>query len=61
MKLSWKRISWNALKEIFHDVFSPEHVLWTWKKYVLRIGLLHGFLIKNDNSSYGQMIAVGQW
>ena len=31
------------------------------KKYMLRIALLHGFLIRNDNSSYEQMIAVGQW
>ena len=29
-------------------------------KYMLRIALLHGFLIRNDNSSYEQMIAVGQ-
>ena len=55
------RISWNALKEIFHGVFSPKNVLCTWKIYMLRIALLHEFLIRNDNSSYEQMIAVGQW
>ena len=30
------------------------------KKIYVKIALLHGFLIRNDNSSYEQMIAVGQ-
>ena len=31
------------------------------KKYMLKIALLHGFFIRNYNSLYEQMIAIGQW